>query len=325
MTPSPASPFSLTATAGAGLRRDGAGGQDGAAAITRPERRQDLLAGLGRTVRRLRAERRLSRQQLAEAAGLSPRYLAQLEAGGGNISVARLAEVARALEASLPALLAQADGGKASGGEGASLRGAIEALLPGLGLERLRALLAELREENGRGTPAAPALVALVGLRGAGKSTVGPLLARSLRCPFVELDEVIQERTGLAVGEIFELHGERYYRDAERRALQHLLERDAPAVVAVSGGAVTDPETFRLLREGTLLVWLKAPPEAHMARVATQGDRRPMADRPNAMKELRALLAARVPYYEQARLIADTGTASPQECAEKLAAALREL
>jgi XRE family aerobic/anaerobic benzoate catabolism transcriptional regulator len=288
-------------------------------------RRVGVLAALGHAVRILRQERGLSQQALAARAGLSPRFVTQLEAGEGNISVAKLAELARALDVPLAALLAADDAAAGGEDEAAALRGRIALALHGRPTEELRALLDTLRTPRAEGSSSAPALIALVGLRGAGKSTLGPLLAGALGRPFVELDQEVQELTGLATSEIFELHGEDYYREAERHALQRLIARGEPAVLAASGGAVADAELFRLLKERTLLVWVKADPEQHMQRVLSQGDRRPMADRPDAMAELRHLLRARAPYYEQARLVADTSAASPQACVGRLVAQLERL
>ncbi len=297
-------------------------------------RRAGLLAALGRSVRRLRGERGLSQQALARQAGLSPRFVAQLEAGEGNISVAKLAELARALDTPLAALLigegpaAGAGMSAGSAGEVAALHADIAAALTGRTVAELRALLAALRSGSAPATGArrdAATRIALVGLRGAGKSTLGPRLAAALGRPFVELDEMIQDVTGLAISEIFELHGEGYYRGAERQALERLIARGTPVVLAVSGGAVTDPALFRLLSERTLLVWVKAAPEQHIARVASQGDRRPMANRPDAMAELRALLRARRPYYANAPLVADTSAATPGDTVAQLLAGLERL
>jgi XRE family aerobic/anaerobic benzoate catabolism transcriptional regulator len=262
---------------------------------------------------------------LAREAGLSPRFIAQLEAGRGNISVAKLDEVARVLEQPLSALL-RPPGPPGMAAASPALRREVEALLEGRTEAELRAVRLLLRGERPADREAAlPPVIALVGLRGAGKSTVGRLLGPALGQAFVELDDRIQERTGLALSEIFELHGEGYYRQVEREALADLIAQGAPAVVAVSGGAVTDPETMTLLRTRTLLVWLSAEPEQHMNRVRSQGDRRPMANRPDAMAELEALLRARRSLYRQARLIVDTSHASPRACVEELVAELRSL
>jgi XRE family transcriptional regulator, aerobic/anaerobic benzoate catabolism transcriptional regulator len=223
-----------------------------------------LLEGLGRKVRELRALRRLSRKDLARLSDLSPRFLVLVESGQGNISVRKLAGLARALGTTPAALLSGAGG---------------EAELP---------------------------VVALLGLRGAGKSTIGPRVARRLRLPFVELDRRVEEAAGLALDEIFALHGEDYYRRLEREALERVLDEGRPVVLATGGGLPTSPETYALLRRRALTVWLKAAPEDHWNRVVQQGDRRPMANQPLAMAELRRLLVARAPLYAEAEAAVDT-------------------
>jgi len=149
--------------------------------------------------------------------------------------------------------------------------------------------------------------VALLGLRGAGKSTVGPLLAQRLERPFVELDACIEVATGLRLGEIFQLHGEAYYRDTERAALVRQLAAE-PCVLAVGGGIVTDPQSYALLRRGARTVWLRAEPEDHWQRVIQQGDLRPMADNEQAFADLRRILAERESLYRQADVVVDTST-----------------
>lgn len=171
--------------------------------------------------------------------------------------------------------------------------------------QALRQPLSELMAEAER--PDRNSIVALLGLRGAGKSTIGPRLAERLNLPFFELDALIEERAGLALASIFELHGESYYRTLEYETLQHFLKSHAGAVLATSGGIVTNPEAFRLLERACRLVWLKASPEEHLLRVQLQGDERPMRNRPHAMAELRTLLRAREPLYARAELTAETG------------------
>jgi XRE family aerobic/anaerobic benzoate catabolism transcriptional regulator len=238
-------------------------------------------------VRARRQALSLTRQALANQAGLSLRFLAEVESGQANVSVLKLADLAQALSVSLPSLL------------------------------------------SGDSSPAAraphPPVIALVGLRGAGKSTIGPLLARNLGLPFVELDTLIQESTGLALAELFELHGESFYRRAEREALERLVQSSKACVVAVSGGIVTHPQALELLRERTLMVWLKARPEQHIPRLEAQGDRRPMANRPNAQAQLQSLLRARTPFYRQARLSLDTSFDTPEVCADKLLTEIQRL
>jgi XRE family aerobic/anaerobic benzoate catabolism transcriptional regulator len=153
---------------------------------------------------------------------------------------------------------------------------------------------------------AEPPVIALLGLRGAGKSTIGRRLARRLRVPFVELDRRVEEAGGLSLDEIFALHGQEYYRRLEREALERLLADERPAVVATGGGIVTSGDTYSLLRRRARTVWLRADAEDHWNRVVQQGDRRPMADNPEAMAELRRLLAERQPLYARAAHVVDT-------------------
>jgi XRE family aerobic/anaerobic benzoate catabolism transcriptional regulator len=158
-------------------------------------------------------------------------------------------------------------------------------------------------------------VVILVGMRGAGKSTVGPILAERLSMPFIEMDARIQESSGLPVDQIFELHGERYYRRLERETLARILAHRAPALVAAAGGVINEPATWHVLRREARVVWLKACAEDHWRRVVAQGDRRPMADNPDAMAELRAMLAAREPSYALAHLVVDTTGRTPEDVA----------
>lgn len=167
--------------------------------------------------------------------------------------------------------------------------------------------------------------IALVGLRGAGKSTVGPLMARELAAPFVEMDALIRQASGLPLDQLFELHGERYYRRLEREILRRILARRKPSVLAAAGGVVNEPATWQLLRDRSTVVWLKANPEDHWDRVVVQGDRRPMADNPDAMAELRAMLTAREPLYSQAHLVVDTHGRTPEEVVSRVRGGLEQL
>jgi XRE family aerobic/anaerobic benzoate catabolism transcriptional regulator len=171
---------------------------------------------------------------------------------------------------------------------------------------------------------AGPPLLALLGLRGAGKTTIGRRLARRLHVPFVELDRRVEEAAGLTLPEIFALHGEQYYRRLERETLEQVLAEGRPLVLATGGGIVASPDTYALLKRRALTVWLRAHPEDHWNRVVQQGDRRPMGDNPQAMAELRRLLAAREPLYAQARHRVDTSRLSVDQAVlaiEGLAAA----
>ena len=167
-----------------------------------------------------------------------------------------------------------------------------------------------------------PRVIALLGLRGAGKTTIGRRLARRLRVPFVELDRRIEQAADLSLSELFSLHGEDYYRRLERETLQAVLAENRPMVLATGGGIVTSPETFALLRRATETVWLRAKPEDHWNRVVRQGDRRPMADHPQAMADLRALLAARESLYAQAAVTVDTTGLPVERVAAAVAAAV---
>ena len=165
-------------------------------------------------------------------------------------------------------------------------------------------------------------VIALVGMRGAGKSTIGPRLATRLERPFLEMDALIQDEAGLPLDQIFELHGERYYRRIERETLQSILDGARPSVVATAGGVVNEPSTWKLLLDRTTVVWLRARPEDHWRRVVAQGDRRPMADNPDAMAELRAMLASREARYAQAPIVVDTARRTPQSVVKLVVAAL---
>jgi XRE family transcriptional regulator, aerobic/anaerobic benzoate catabolism transcriptional regulator len=236
-----------------------------AAEVHYTARRAKLLEGLGAAVRALRTERRSTLRALAKAANVSERFLVQLEGGAGNISVARLEDVAEALGTTGAELLAHAS-------------------------------RAPERERS----------IALVGLRGAGKSSVGAALAKRVERPFVELDELIAKEAQMSLGALFEIHGEAYYRTLERDVLRKLLDGEKPLVIATGGSLVTDAETWGLLRSRARTAWLRATPREHWDRVVAQGDVRPMRGRPRAMNELKQLLASRKPLYAQADVAIET-------------------
>ncbi|MFK7739015.1 MAG: shikimate kinase [Planctomycetota bacterium] len=185
-----------------------------------------------------------------------------------------------------------------------------------------RAFAVELTELLVAGTSGAPLPhVVLLGLRGAGKSSVGPLLAQRLSLPFVELDASIEAQSGLLLGEIFELHGESYYRRVERAELLRLLTSE-PSVMAVGGGLVSDQESYGALRRRARSVWLRADPEDHWQRVIAQGDTRPMADNEQAFGDLRRILAEREPLYRQAEIVVETSGRSLEEVVDECVARL---
>lgn len=242
--------------------------------------RERLLRALGAAVRARRTDLGLTIRALAKNAGLSERFFVQLEAGAGNISVARLEDVAEALGTTGAELLASAS----------------------------------------RCAPTAPnkPILALVGLRGAGKSSIGAAVASRLGLAFVELDELIVREAQMTLSTIFEIHGEQHYRRIEREVLRRLLAANKPLVIATGGSIVTDAETWGLLRSRARTVWLKATPLDHWSRVVAQGDVRPMRDRPRAMNELQALLTRRQALYEMADELVDTADRSPEAVIERV-------
>jgi len=249
----------------------------------------------------------LTLRQLADRAGLSSRFVSQVEAGLGNISVGRLAELAAGLEVSPCALIDE---------RWAALTD-LETLLQGRSRAQITEALRVLSEHFGadRMQP-----VALVGMRGAGKSSVGQALAADLGVEFVELDLRVEQAAGLSVGEIFALHGESFYRRLELRCLREVVAAPSSSVVAVSGGIVTDEQAWNVLREQCTTVWLKASPELHMERVVAQGDRRPMANSDDAMAELRAILQARSSLYAMAGCAVETSHRSIQDVTNEIMA-----
>jgi XRE family aerobic/anaerobic benzoate catabolism transcriptional regulator len=232
------------------------------APLTPEQQETAYLARLGNRVRAWRTSHGTTRKQLAAASGVSERYLAQLEAGEGNISVLLLRKVARAMCVTVESLV---------------------------------------REEQAQEKP-----IALVGLRGAGKSTLGAKLAEALNMPFIELDREVEKEAGAKLGEVFAMYGQDAYRRFERTALERVLAQEGRAVIATGGSLVTDSDNYRLLRERCLCVWLKTSPEEHMARVIAQGDMRPFKGRSAALEEIRKLLEDRKDLYGRADAVLDT-------------------
>jgi XRE family aerobic/anaerobic benzoate catabolism transcriptional regulator len=238
------------------------------------------LARLGERVRALRSGRAMTRKDLARASGVSERYLAQLEAGRGNMSVLLLRKVGHALGEPITRLV----------------------------------------EEEER-TPRSER-VALVGLRGAGKSTLGTKLAHELGVPFVELDREVEREAGAKLGEVFTIYGQEAFRRFEQRALERVLSQHPRAVIATGGSIVTAPAAYQRLLQRCICVWLKTSPEEHMSRVIAQGDLRPFKGRSAAIDEIHKLLADRDPLYARADFTVDTSGKTPRQSVEEIRRAL---
>jgi len=252
------------------------------APLTPPQQETAYLARLGERVRAWRNGNGMTRKALAAASGVSERYLAQLEAGQGNISVLLLRKVARAMGAAVESLVREAPDDEPSARR-----------------------------------------IALVGLRGAGKSSLGTKLAAALGLPFVELDAEVEREAGAKLGEVFAMYGQEAYRRFERRALERVLRTHEAAVIAAGGSLVTDPDTYRLLLDNCRTVWLKARPEEHMNRVIAQGDLRPFKGRAAALEEIRRLLADRERLYARADATIETSGRPLKAALEELKGKLR--
>jgi XRE family aerobic/anaerobic benzoate catabolism transcriptional regulator len=276
-----------------------------------------FLKLLGQRVREARARRGMTRKILARDSGVSERYLAQLETGHGNISILLLRDIAHALDIPVEALVY-------SGPEpDIDLVHATEFLrrLPTDELAEARNLL--LERFGGVDLAARRERVALVGLRGAGKSTLGAKLARKLEVPFLELDRLIEQESGVSLSVIFDLYGQSGFRRLERRCLDDVIERYPRFVLATGGSLVSEPATFGRLLTMCYTVWLRASAEDHMQRVIAQGDMRPMADNREAMSDLRRILAVREPLYRKADLTIDTSDLPPAQAMERIVETLR--
>jgi len=274
------------------------------AASVVPEKHPFLVA-LGEQVRSLRARRGMTRKAVAQAADVSERHLANLEYGEGNVSILLLLQVAQALQSPLAELL----GDETTRSPEWLL---IRELLQGRDEATLRQARIQLADLLGTGSSTGPRshCVALIGLRGAGKSTLGQLLADDLGYPFVELSREIEKFAGCSVSEIQGLYGQNAYRRYERRAVEEAIQIYPEAVLATPGGLVSDAATFNLLLAHCSTVWLRADPEDHMNRVRAQGDLRPMAASAEAMEDLKTILAGRSPFYEKAQVTVNTSEQS---------------
>jgi XRE family aerobic/anaerobic benzoate catabolism transcriptional regulator len=265
------------------------------------EEKNPFLVDLGERVRALRSRRGMTRKAVAMAADVSERHLANLEYGIGNASILVLLQVARALQCSLAELIGDVS---TSSPEWLMIRELLEHRDDAT-LHKVRVAIGEMLGTGGANA-ARSSRVALVGLRGAGKSTLGQMLADDLGFPFVELSREIEKFAGCTISEIQALYGQNAYRRYERRALEEAIQIYPEAIIATPGGIVSDAATFNLLLAHCTTVWLQASPEDHMRRVVAQGDTRPMAASREAMDDLKGILAGRAAFYSKAELQLDT-------------------
>ena len=263
----------------------------------------DFLLFLGKKVRHLRNVRGMTRKTVARESDVSERHLAQLEAGEGNVSIVLLRRIATALNVSLFELFAPEV-------EEPAEKQMIQRFLERLPNHRLEDVVFRLMRDFSPGEKVRRKRIALIGLRGAGKSTLGSRLAHEMRVPFIELDGEIEKDTGMPLGEIFSLYGQSGYRAIERRTLTRVLNENESAVLSVGGGVVSEKETFDYLLSHCYTIWIKAQPEEHMSRVLEQGDFRAVAGNDQAMDDLRRILEAREPLYRQADMELDTSGSS---------------
>lgn len=277
----------------------------------------EYLKLLGERVRHARAQRELTRRNLAKKSGVSERYLAQLEAGKGNVSILLLRQVAHAL--GIPVECLVLDGSE----QGDELLHTLE-LLRKLTPEELQLAHQRLLEQQGVQDAERRSRIALIGLRGAGKSTLGALLAEKLDVPFLELDRLVEQESGMTLSAIFDLYGPAGFHRYERQCLDEVLARYSKCVLAAGGSIVTEHATFETLLKACYTVWLRATPEDHMGRVVAQGDRRPMAASPQAMADLRRILASREPSYGRADFALETGGKSVPESLRELVKVAKE-
>lgn len=269
----------------------------------------ELIERVGTRVRDARKMASMSRRELSERSGVSPRYLAQLEGGQGNISIGLLQQVALALGLPIEALVGADD----TAAHVATLFANADAATRAHILQTLE----PKREDKAQ-------RICLIGLRGAGKSTLGPKIAKDLGVPFVELNAEIARKAGIPISEIIALYGEEGYRQLETETLDHIITQHARIVVAVAGGIVSSSDTFQRVLRFFHTVWIKAQPSEHMDRVRAQGDLRPMAGNPQAMQHLEQILRTREVQYAQAAYQLDTSGKSIDASHSELNTLLRQ-
>lgn len=263
-----------------------------------------LISQVGERVRKARELKGIPRRVLSEASGVSPRYLALLEAGDGNISIGLLQRVAEALDHSIEWFVSDEDPWSSDALHVSKLYRNARPETQAKVLD----LLSPRAEESARANR-----IALIGLRGAGKSTLGALAGRELGVPFVELNREIEDHAGMPLSELMAFYGHEGYRRLEAEALKRIVALHDSLILAVAGGIVSEPETFQTMQTHFHTIWIKASPTEHMSRVQAQGDTRPMAGNAEAMDQLRHILTSREAYYEKARAKLDTSGHSVNE------------
>lgn len=288
------------------------------AALHEPARNgSGYLEALGRRIRTWRARRGMSRKMLATHSGVSERFVAEVENGSGNASILTLRQLARALDVSLESLAVE---GPEPNIEWVHAAESLRSLSP----HELREVQQWLGERFGQnGSEDRCKRIALLGLRGAGKSTIGAMLAKQLDCPFFELDRLIEKASGATLSGIFDLYGQSGFRRLERRCLDEVLTQNRRFVLATGGGLVSETATFQRLLASCFTVWLRAEPEDHMKRVIAQGDTRPMSKNPEAMSDLKRILLEREPLYSKADLVVNTSDKSLQAAISSIVKRIR--
>jgi XRE family aerobic/anaerobic benzoate catabolism transcriptional regulator len=278
-------------------------------------REDHFLSSLGKRVRELRNRCGMTRRAVAREADVSERHLAQLEAGEGNVSVVLLSRIASALNSSLVELFAPEI-------EEPVEKRLIQRFLERLPAHRLEDVTFRLMRDFSHEEATRRMRIALIGLRGAGKSTLGLKLAQERNIPFIELDREIEKETGMPLAEIFSLYGQAGYRAIEKRSLERVFNEFERAVISVGGGVVSEKDTYDYLLSHCYTIWIKAQPEEHMSRVMAQGDLRAIAGSDRAMEDLRRILESREPLYRKADMHLDTSGSSVDDSFAKLKAAL---
>ncbi|WP_025897004.1 helix-turn-helix transcriptional regulator [Sneathiella glossodoripedis] len=275
----------------------------------------DLISVVGERVRKARESKGIPRRVLSEMSGVSPRYLAQLETGSGNISIGLLKRVALALDYKIEWFVGEEDPWDSD-----SIR--IADMYRSATADVQQAVLRLLNPESRREQKASR--ICLIGLRGAGKSTLGRKAGRELGLPFVELNSAIEDQSGMPVSEVIALYGQEGYRKLEAQAIEQIVATYDNVILAVAGGIVSDPGTFNTLMHNFNTIWVKAAPDEHMSRVRAQGDERPMNGYPEAMEHLKSLLKSREAMYAQADAILDTTGKAEAQSLDELLSLIRD-